>query len=479
MQRPSHAAKPMALLCAALWSLTALAGVQGPQISFGPHVGAAIWETSEVSLEEDVLFGARLALAPNSWFGLEGSFDVNPTHVVGDADLAHRISHLGLGALLNLAPYRAFSPYLSLGWSQLHFDPKSSGERTFNGWESGVGFRWRLVSGDGRQVSFRLDARNLSTPIDAGFLAVSNSDRAQNNLLVTAGIEFALGGAERDGDGDGVADRRDKCPSTAQRALVDAFGCALDSDEDGVADGIDVCANTLTGARVDGTGCPTDVDADGVADGIDRCDDTPNGARVDELGCAIDSDADGVADGIDRCPQSIAGLSVDAQGCALDADSDGVHDSRDRCAGTPVGVQVDASGCPAIQNAREQELLDTGRLRLENVYFESGKAELKTVSFAALDEVGEILVRWPQLRIEIGGHTDSRGDEYLNQRLSEARAQSVFDYLARRFPEIQVAQFRIRGYGESRRLGSNDSAVGRARNRRVEFTVLNREVISR
>jgi outer membrane protein OmpA-like peptidoglycan-associated protein len=175
----------------------------------------------------------------------------------------------------------------------------------------------------------------------------------------------------------------------------------------------------------------------------------------------------------------LAGLSVDARGCTLDGDGDGVSDGADRCAETPKGVTVDATGCPVVQNAREKELLDTGRLRLENVYFESGKSELKPVSYSALDEVGEILSRWPQLRIEVGGHTDSQGDDVMNQRLSEARAQSVFDYMARRFPQIKVAQFSVRGYGESRSLASNDNAVGRARNRRVEFTILNREVLSR
>ena len=469
----------LALFCCTASTTSSLAGVQGPQISFGPHVGATIWETSDVSLEEDVLFGARLSMSPNSWFGLEGSFDVTPTAVIGDADLAHRVSHLGAGAYLNLAPYRALSPYLSFGWSQLHFDPKTSGERTFHGWESGLGFRWRMASGDGRQVNLRVDARNVMTPMDAGFLSVTNSDRAQNNLFLTAGIEFALGASEKDADADGIADRRDHCPSTPRRALVDAKGCEIDGDEDGVADGLDACANTPAGARVDAAGCQTDVDGDGIADGIDRCDETPLGARIDSLGCAVDSDADGVADGLDRCPETIAGLSVDAQGCALDADADGVVDTADRCAGTPTGVAVDVNGCPVVRNAREQELLDTGRLRLENVYFESGKADLKAVSFAALDELGDILSRWPQLRIEIGGHTDSRGDDMVNQRLSEARAQSVFDYLARRFPQIKVAQFAIRGYGESRSLASNDNAVGRARNRRVEFTVLNREVLSR
>jgi OOP family OmpA-OmpF porin len=92
-----------------------------------------------------------------------------------------------------------------------------------------------------------------------------------------------------------------------------------------------------------------------------------------------------------------------------------------------------------------------------------------------LDETGEILSRWPQLRIEVGGHTDSRGSDELNRSLSEQRAQAVADYLLWRFPQISSSQLRVRGYGESTPVASNSTAEGRALNRRVELTVLNRE----
>jgi outer membrane protein OmpA-like peptidoglycan-associated protein len=142
-------------------------------------------------------------------------------------------------------------------------------------------------------------------------------------------------------------------------------------------------------------------------------------------------------------------------------------------------VAVDAQGCPVPVTPQEQELLDTGTIRLDRVYFEEGRAELKPESSSALDAVGEILTRWPQLEIEIGGHTDSEGDDEFNLVLSRSRAQAVYDYLASHFPGLRLGQFVVRGYGETQPVTLNDTPESRARNRRVEFRVLNRGVLRR
>jgi len=94
-----------------------------------------------------------------------------------------------------------------------------------------------------------------------------------------------------------------------------------------------------------------------------------------------------------------------------------------------------------------------------------------------LDEVGGILSEWPQLRIEIGGHTDSRGAAAANQALSKRRARAVLEYLRGKFQSLDPAQYTTAGYGESEPVAENTTASGRARNRRVEFKVLNRETL--
>src|SRR5262249_47832569 len=218
-------------------------------------------------------------------------------------------------------------------------------------------------------------------------------------------------------------------PNTPIGAKVDAHGRGIDSDGDGVYDGIDKCPGTPKGAKIDKNGCPIDSDGDGVPDGIDRCDSTLKGAKVDANGCPMDSDGDGVLDGIDQCENTPKGAVVDAKGCPIDADGDGVADGLDQCPNTPAGLKVDASGCPIEVSEKETEPLDTGMIRLQNINFDTGKATIHPESLPLLDEVASILLQYPGLTIEIGGHTDNTGTRPKNVALSDARAKAVLGYL--------------------------------------------------
>ena len=278
-----------------------------------------------------------------------------------------------------------------------------------------------------------------------------------------------------DTDMDGVVDRKDKCPGTPKGAVVDEYGCPLDADGDGVFDGIDKCPDTPKKAKVDKKGCPLDSDGDGVFDGIDTCPDTPKNATVDKKGCPNDSDGDGVFDGVDMCPDTPKKATVDKRGCPKDSDGDGVWDGVDRCPNTPIDLEVDKQGCPIEITETEMQLLDTGMIRTTSITFETGKAEIKPESYKAIDEIGAVLVQWPDLEIEVGGHTDSQGSEAINQKLSEERAKAVHDYLVKKYPKIGAGKLSVKGYGESTPIADNKTAAGRAKNRRVEFTVLNKE----
>jgi outer membrane protein OmpA-like peptidoglycan-associated protein len=330
---------------------------------------------------------------------------------------------------------------------------------------------WHIPIGD--VVGVRLEARNLL------WVPKDKWEAATNNYLIFGGaLAFNFGGGKpADTDGDGVPDKKDGCPDTPAGATVDASGCPSDADKDGVLDGLDQCANTPGGARVDARGCPTDADGDGVFDGIDQCADTPRGATVTAQGCPSDSDKDGVFDGIDLCANTPSGATVDATGCPKDGDGDGVLDGLDKCPGTAAGARVDVDGCPIEVTEKETELLDTGMIRLQNINFETGKADIAADSYPTLDIVGQLLTRWPELQIEIGGHTDSRGTAKLNQDLSERRAQAVKDYLVGKFPGLKGEQYTAKGYGEDKPIAPNNNPTNMAKNRRVEFTVLNRDVL--
>jgi outer membrane protein OmpA-like peptidoglycan-associated protein len=298
-----------------------------------------------------------------------------------------------------------------------------------------------------------------------------------HDRVVGVGLAFALGATPRDTDGDGVPDKKDTCPDTPKGAKVDAKGCPLDTDRDGVFDGLDQCEGTPKGATVNAKGCPSDADGDGVFDGIDQCADTPKGATVDAKGCPSDSDGDGVLDGLDQCADTPKGATVDEKGCPKDSDGDGVLDGLDQCPDTPAGLKVDEKGCPTEVVERENEMLATGTIRLQNVEFETAKADLMPGSHPTLDAVGLLLVKWPQFQIEIGGHTDSRGSAIGNQKLSEARAQAVLQYLVTTYPQLDPKRFKVKGYGKSKPVAPNTTDENMAKNRRVEFVILNKDAL--
>jgi OOP family OmpA-OmpF porin len=242
-------------------------------------------------------------------------------------------------------------------------------------------------------------------------------------------------------------------------AVIGAVVCAVrhkDADGDGVNDEDDRCPGTFAGAEVDQNGCELDFDGDGVADRLDECPNTPSGARVDARGCELDSDGDGVANSKDQCPNTPAGASVDANGCELDGDNDGVGDSSDKCPDTAAGQPVDNTGCDLAEH-----------FVLKGIFFEYDSADLTSESMAAVREAMAILKRHPDLKVEIAGHTDSRGTDSYNQGLSQRRAESVHAALVAQ--GANAANLTTRGYGESHPVADNDSDAGRAQNRRVEF----------
>jgi OmpA-OmpF porin, OOP family len=224
-----------------------------------------------------------------------------------------------------------------------------------------------------------------------------------------------------------------------------------------------------------------DSDGDGISNDRDNCPDTPRGCKVDAHGCPIDSDGDGVCDGRDKCGTTTSGCMVDENGCPLDADGDGVCDGLDQCPGTPANTLVKADGCPLIAdvNHLEMELLNTGMIRLSNVNFDFDKSDIRPDAYAVLDTVGRVLTKWPGLRIEIGAYTDSRGTEVYNYALSHRRAESVRAYLLEHFKQFEPAQLTAKDFGESNPLVSNTSEANMQVNRRVEFVVLNREILKR
>jgi OOP family OmpA-OmpF porin len=223
-----------------------------------------------------------------------------------------------------------------------------------------------------------------------------------------------------------------------------------------------------------------DTDGDGYPDAIDGCPELKEDGQdpYPGDGCPItsDRDGDGIVDLQDKCPDDPEDMDhiQDSDGCPeKDADGDGVLDVRDACPLVPGIEQGDPKrdGCSARAPQKLVVEADKGELRLlEPVQFETATADIKEVSFPLLDEVVGVMNDAPEIRIAVYGHTDSRGSATYNKELSLKRARSVVKYLTDK--GIAPARLEADGFGAAKPIASNDTDIGRAANRRVEFKIL-------
>ncbi len=304
------------------------------------------------------------------------------------------------------------------------------------------------------------------------------SDTFQN-LEWTLGLDFRAE-LPPDLDGDGFKNRQDACPEEPEDddGFEDDDGCPdLDNDGDGVRDTVDECADDPEDKDrfQDKDGCPEDDnDDDGIRDGKDRCANDPEDVDgfEDKDGCPdADNDRDGFIDGRDRCPddpEDVDGFA-DKDGCPEDDDDgDGFGDAEDRCPREPETVNgfEDGDGCPDELPVEVQRF--TGIIR--GIMFETGRDVIRATSERTLTDALGVLEGYPDLRMEVQGHTDDVGNDAANLDLSQRRADAVVRWFVEH--GVDPARLRAVGYGETVPVSDNDSETGRAENRRVEFRLL-------
>jgi len=341
-----------------------------------------------------------------------------------------------------------WNPYLTLGagYGQTKFDISDDVESGFI-IPGGVGLDYNINSN--WSVGYRM-VYNYSTTDDLdGFRNGSTTWEETDDVLQHAvGVAYNFS-ISKDTDGDGVVDSKDRCPETAG---VPALRGCPDSDNDGIADRDDFCPN-LAGV-VEFKGCP-DTDGDGIPDKLDNC---PEQAGSEALQGCPDTDGDGIVDGKDWCPTA-AGTEA-TNGCP-DTDGDGVMDKDDAC--PEEAGKVSNNGCPEIEDAIKSQ---PGNFKtISMIYFSSGSAALNNASVRELNRIAKIMNENGNISLIIEGHTDDKGDDDLNNSLSQKRVDSVTDYLVKK--GINPGRYTEADFGESMPIVPNNTNEGRAKNRRV------------
>jgi outer membrane protein OmpA-like peptidoglycan-associated protein len=310
---------------------------------------------------------------------------------------------------------------------------------------SGVGFQWG--------AGFRLGPLYMGSGSVISSL-IGNNTKA---LDLFAGIKIPIYQSKlKDKDNDGIINKEDNCPDVA--GPVENQGCPWkDTDEDGVLDKDDDCID-VTGPA-ENNGCPwKDSDGDGVLDKDDECPQTAGLAKFN--GCP-DTDGDGIKDANDRCPNTPG--SPEYKGCP-DTDGDTLPDLDDQCPN--VAGSIENNGCPEVTQEVQKQLNDYAR----TILFDTGKATIKTESVSVMVDIIQILNEYPNAKFIVEGHTDSVGSSESNQRLSEARANSVLNFLINE--GISSSRLTAIGFGEEKPITSNATKAGRQQNRRVEINLI-------
>ena len=382
-----------------------------------------------------------------------------------------------------VAPEYVIRPYVFAGVGAVLFDNQLNFHQEKYDYilpTAGAGINFRLSPEImlNLQETFMFSNKDRRDGVDDGTTDFKSKDSYLTHMV---GVTFNMGNS-KDSDQDGVSDKRDTCADTPNGVAVDKTGCPLDKDNDGVADYLDGCPNVAGTVALNG--CP-DKDNDGVEDSKDRC---PDQAGVMSLMGCPDADKDGVADLDDKCANTKAGTKVDAKGCAVDSDRDGITDDEDRCpdaAGVPAlkgcpdadgdGIADLDDKCPAVKGtAANKGCPEIPRTEINKItligsklFFENNSDKLKVASLTQLDELSKILLKYEGASLTIEGNTDSVGKDDFNMTLSQKRTESVKQYLVGK--GISETRLTAIGNGETKPVASNKTALGRAKNRRVEL----------
>jgi OOP family OmpA-OmpF porin len=377
--------------------------------------------------------GLRVGYLPLRWLAIELEGAAMPTKTDTDVDATIFTFR---GGLLAQLPYWSVTPFVVAGGGLLGVASERSA--VGNDIDPAAYFGGGVKLHISRQIQLRFDLRDVMSHkrgVDIAFRNHNFEGLVSFVLTFNRPKPAAPPPPPPDTDGDGILDPDDEC-----------------KDVPGVAEY---------------RGCPIpDTDGDGILDPDDKCKDVPGVAEYE--GCPIpDTDGDGILDPDDKCID-VQGVP-EYEGCPIpDTDGDKILDPDDSCVKDPETANgfEDGDGCP--DEVPEEVARFTGVI--EGIQFDTDKATIKKRSFKTLDGAIEVLVKYTSIRVEISGHTDDRGDRAHNVELSQNRANAVRDYLVSK--GVDTSRIQTRGAGPDEPIDSNKTKTGRAKNRRIEFKIL-------
>ena len=334
----------------------------------------------------------------------------------------------------------------------------------------------------------------------------ANADPDKDGLITKVEKEIGTDPKKADTDGDGLNDGAEVNQYKTDPLKADSDGDGLndgaevnqyktdplkaDTDGDGLNDGAEVNQYKTDPLKAD-------TDRDGLNDGAEV-----NKHKTDPL--KADTDGDGLNDGAEVNQYKSDPLKADTDGDGLndgvevnqyksdpakaDTDGDGLSDGEEvnKYKTDPVKIDTDSGGVndgaevksktnplnpkDDVAESTTTIILEKGKkVILHGVNFETNKATLTGDSKNILEIAYNALIANPDVQVEISGHTDSVGSDQANQALSLRRAQAVRNWLEQR--GVAGNRMRTVGKGEKEPVASNDTAEGRAENRRIEFYV--------
>ncbi|MGY5352333.1 OmpA family protein [Wenyingzhuangia sp. IMCC45533] len=423
------------------WALTTgvnIVDILGGDNDFKDFLGTSDWNMiplpTKISLSRYLNYGLIASLG--------GSLNSIEKVPVGDIErIEYQSVDLGLKYDINslIGKTGFFNPYIGVNGGMFWLDGENSSHVN-------------PVAGFNLWMNEKVGV-NFESGFKYGFTEVNNHP-SDTHFQHSISVIFKFGA--RDKDKDGVVDKEDLCPEVF--GLSEFSGCP-DTDSDGIEDSKDDCP-TVAGT-MDTKGCP-DADGDGVKDAVDEC---PNRAgTVANKGCP-DIDGDGVKDSLDKCPNEVG--SITNKGCP-DTDGDGILDKDDKCINQK-GLKEN-KGCPETGEAAKKSTQERRETGIDNtILFDYDSYQLTSNAKSKLMRIATMMKTNPNLQFRIEGNADSIGTDEFNIAIGQLRAQTVSDYLIEN--GISKTRLKIISYGEERPIATNETEIGRQRNRRVVIQI--------